>query len=65
MSEALGGELDKLRRQGRKPVVLCAPKVRSAVRRSIRSTFPDAGVLAYNEVDSVDVKSVAAVRIEP
>ncbi len=56
--DSLHGSLDTLRRNGRPPVVLCAPTVRGLVKTLIRSADPDAAVLAYNEVHSVEVESV-------
>jgi flagellar biosynthesis component FlhA len=51
-------------RQGRKPILLCDPRVRAPLRRMIAPLMPDAAVLAYSEVDSVEVQSVGSVGIE-
>ena len=46
---------------GHSPVVLCSPPVRSAVRRMLEPSLPNVAVLGYNEIDSVQVESVAMV----
>jgi len=60
VSDALGC----LRRQGRRPVVLCTPQLRAPLRNLICPAQPDAAVLGYNEVGSVEVETVARVGIE-
>jgi flagellar biosynthesis protein FlhA len=61
VTESVAGGLEDLRRQGRTPVVLCAPQVRRTVREAISAAEPAAVVLAYNEVDSVDIQPIADV----
>jgi flagellar biosynthesis protein FlhA len=53
-----------LRQHGRQPVVLCSSEVRPAVRQLIAPSMPEAAVLAYNEVESVEVHSIVSVGIE-
>ncbi len=50
--------LVRLRRAGRRPVVLCTPQVRATVHELLQSAQPEAAVLATNEVDSVEIQSV-------
>ena len=64
IAEAVRDALAPLQRQGRRPVVLCAPRVRAALKRLIGPTLPDVAVLGYNEIDSVQVQSVRTVGIE-
>ena len=49
---------------GRQPVVVCAPQARPIVREMIAPTLPQTAVLGYNEIENVDVKSVASVGME-
>jgi flagellar biosynthesis protein FlhA len=63
VSRALGDGLTSLRRQGRRPVVVCAPQIRPTVRKLLAGSMPEAVVLGYNEIDSVDVESVASLGI--
>ncbi len=46
---------------GHPPVVLCSPPVRAPVRRVLAPTLPAVAVLGYNEIDDVQVESVAMV----
>ena len=50
-----------LKSRGRRPVVICAPQARPIVREMIAPTLPQTAVLGYNEIESVDVKTVASV----
>ncbi len=65
ITAAVSGELARLREQGRRPVVLCAPMLRPAVRKLLAPSDPTAAVLGYNEVESAEVESAATVGIEP
>ena len=60
MAEALG----RLRQRGRAAVVLCSPEVRMTIKQLIAPTMPEAAVLGYNEIDSVEVHSMESVGIE-
>jgi len=60
VAEALG----RLRQRGRAAVVLCSPEVRMTIRQLIAPSMPDAAVLGYNEIDSVEVHSMESVGIE-
>ncbi|MBS3734461.1 MAG: FHIPEP family type III secretion protein [Phycisphaerae bacterium] len=64
IADAVTDELARLRREGRRGVVLCAPALRSAVRTLLAPSDPDAAVLAYNEVTSADVQSAATVAAD-
>jgi flagellar biosynthesis protein FlhA len=57
------GRLEEMRRQGKKPIVLCAPQVRSTLRRLVAASMPEAVVLGYNEIESVEVESVGKIGI--
>jgi len=46
---------------GRPPVMLCSPPVRAPVRQLLAVTLPGVAVLGYNEIDNVQVESVAMV----
>ena len=63
VGQAVSESLSLLRRQGRRPVVLCAPQVRATLRRLIASDQPDAVVLATNEIDKAIVRSVGQAGI--
>jgi flagellar biosynthesis protein FlhA len=64
LSRALGDALGSLRKRGKPPVVVCSGELRAIVRQIIASAEPDAAVLAYGEIDTVEVHSVERVRIE-
>jgi flagellar biosynthesis protein FlhA len=68
LSERIAGWLDGgvagLRREGRQGVVLCSPSVRRAVRQLVTSAGSEAAVLAYNEIDSVEVQTLSCVGME-
>jgi flagellar biosynthesis protein FlhA len=61
VAEALG----RLRQRGRAAVVLCSPEVRATLRQLIAPSMPEAAVLGYNEIESVEVHSMESVGIEP
>jgi flagellar biosynthesis protein FlhA len=56
--------LESLSRQGHRGVVLCSPAVRQAVRQLVGPDRVEAAVLAYNEVDSVEVRTLNFVERE-
>ena len=64
IADAVGDAVTPLRKQGRRPVVVCPPRQRVALRRMLGSAVPDLAVLGYNEIDSVEVHSVRTVGIE-
>jgi len=64
IADAVGHAVTPLRRQGRRPVVVCPPRQRTALRRMLGPAVPDLAVLGYNEIDSVEVHSVRTVGIE-
>ncbi len=63
VSKRISEALTKMRRQGKRPVVLCAPHVRRGLREMLSVGDPDAAILAYNEIDSVEVKSFEHVEV--
>ncbi|MCY2929245.1 MAG: flagellar biosynthesis protein FlhA [Planctomycetota bacterium] len=60
---AVGDALERLRADGRQPVVLCSPRVRGSLRQLLAGDHPDAAVIGYNEVHSVEVQSVESVGL--
>jgi len=63
VSKALSDGLASFRRQGRRPVIVCAPQIRPVVRKLLAGAAPEAVVLGYNEIDSVEVESLASLGI--
>jgi len=61
VARTVASRLEDLRRSGRQAVVLCSPPLRPAIRRMLADISPKSTVLAYNEVNSVEVNSVATV----
>jgi len=61
---AVGEGLTRLKRGGYPPVVLCSPPVRTTLRRLLMPSQPNAAVLAYNEIDSVEVEPLETVGVE-
>jgi len=64
VSNAVSGALDRLRQTGRRPVVLCGQDVRLHLRQMLQASDPDAAVLGYNEIESVEVQSLEHVGID-
>jgi len=64
VARGLTDALTGLQRSGRKPVVLCAPRIRPMMRRLIAPVMPDAAVLGYNEIESVEVETTANVGMD-
>ena len=65
VSESVGQAAERLRMKGRPAVVVCSPELRPAVRQLVRPALPRAAVLAYSEIDSVELEPTESVRIEP
>jgi flagellar biosynthesis protein FlhA len=58
--QRIADRMTELTNMGRPAVVLCAPLVRSAVRKMIEGSMPTVAVIAYNEISSgVSVEAVA------
>ncbi len=53
--------LYELQSKGCRPVVICGAGVRGTVRKMLSREHPEAAVLTYGEVDSMDVNPVATV----
>jgi len=53
-----------LKNRGHRPVVLCGPDVRLPLKQILRTTDPDAAVLGYNEIESVEVQSLEHVGVD-
>jgi flagellar biosynthesis protein FlhA len=64
ISAAVGTALGELRRSGKAPVLVCSPALRPMLRQIIAASQPDAAVLAYNEIDSAEVRTVQTVGVE-
>ena len=64
VSAAVSDALGRLRETGRRPVVLCGPDVRMHLKQMLRTSDPDAAVLGYNEIESVEVQSLEHVGID-
>jgi flagellar biosynthesis protein FlhA len=63
---ALAPQVDKMIRQGRSPVVLCAGPLRRILARLVRRTMPQLSVISVDEVPlRVNLVSFGVVRIEP
>jgi flagellar biosynthesis protein FlhA len=54
-------QVARLREQGRRPVVICAPQLRLSLRKLMEASLSEAVVLGYNEIESVEVDSIASV----
>ncbi len=56
--------LEKVAAKGRQPVIVCAPVVRTYLRRLLERVFPKVVVLSYNEIESdVRLESVGVVSL--
>ncbi|MDP6544090.1 MAG: flagellar biosynthesis protein FlhA [Phycisphaerae bacterium] len=64
ISSAVSDALGRLRKSGRRPVVLCGPDVRLHLKQMLRTSDPDAAVLGYNEIESLEVQSLEHVGID-
>ncbi|HUT60468.1 MAG TPA: flagellar biosynthesis protein FlhA [Phycisphaerae bacterium] len=64
ITRAVAEGVSALAKQGRPPVVVCASGIRPAVSRLLSPALPGTVVLGYNEVDSVEVQTVAAIGTE-
>ena len=64
VSNAVSDALGRLRKAGRRPVVLCGPDVRLHLKQMLRTSDPDAAVLGYNEIESLEVQSLEHVGID-
>jgi flagellar biosynthesis protein FlhA len=61
---AVGEPLKKLTSAGRRPVVLCNPGIRAALKRMTAAPLPHLAVLSFNEVTrDTQVESVALVSM--
>ena len=63
VTRVVGEGLASLQKQGRRPVLVCAPQIRPTLRRLLAPSMPEAVVLGYNEIDSVEIESVASLGI--
>ena len=64
VSRAVSDALGRLRKRGRRPVVLCTPRVRLHLKQILGPTDPDAAVLGYNEIQSVEVQRLENVGVD-
>jgi len=61
VAKSVASRLDTLQKAGRQAVVLCSPPLRPALRKMLSDVAPRSAVLGYNEVELVEVNSVATV----
>ncbi|MCD4823712.1 MAG: flagellar biosynthesis protein FlhA [Phycisphaerae bacterium] len=61
--QAIGQGVRQLRQMGQMPVLLCKAGVRVGLRRIIAASMPEAAVLSYDEIDSVEVKSIEQISL--
>jgi len=64
VARAVADGIARLTSQGRRPVLVCDPQVRPALRRMIAPVMPGVTILGYNEIENADVQSVGSVGIE-
>jgi flagellar biosynthesis protein FlhA len=64
ITRSLGEAVEQLRRQGRHGVVLCSPGIRRAVSQLVAPVGAETAVLAYNEIEAVEVKTLNYVGSE-
>ena len=58
----IAGELDKLIVANHRPIVLCSPQIRAAVKEMTSTHLPDLIVLSYNEITrDTRIESVAMI----
>jgi len=63
--EAVGAEIDKVKKKGDIPVILCSPTIRSQFKRLTESNYPDLFVLSYNEiVPGIEIRSLGMVSLD-
>ena len=65
VAASVGEAAERLRKAGRPPVLVCSPELRPAVRQLLSPAAPSPAVLAYSEIDSVELQLAETVRIEP
>ena len=63
ITRAVTGALEGLGKQHRRPVVICSPEIRPAMKQLISGSLPQVAVLGYTEIDSAEVQSVESVGI--
>ena len=64
--ERLGGEVEKLAAAGHRPIVICSPKLRLALRRFTERSFGSLVVLSFAEVTSAArVQAAGVLSLEP
>jgi flagellar biosynthesis protein FlhA len=63
--EAVGVQLARAKAEGEQPILICAPTIRSQLKRLTENNFPELIILSYNEiVPGVDIKSLGMVTVE-
>ncbi|MBN1982307.1 MAG: flagellar biosynthesis protein FlhA [Chitinivibrionales bacterium] len=62
--EATGKQVETVRSSGDIPIILCAPTIRSPLKRLTENHFPNLVVLSYNEIISgVEIRSSGMVSL--
>lgn len=63
--EAVGAQIENVKKQGSIPIVLCSPTIRSQFKRLTESNYPDLIVLSYNEiVPGIEIRSLGMITLE-
>ncbi len=62
--EAVGAQIENVKKQGSVPMVLCSPTIRSQFKRLTESNYPDLIVLSYNEiVPGIEIRSLGMITL--
>lgn len=63
--EAVGGQVENVKRSGELPILICSPTVRPQLKRLTESNYGELIVLSYNEiVPGVEIRSMGMVTLE-
>ena len=62
--EAVGAQIENVKKQGDVPTVLCSPTIRSQFKRLTESNYQDLIVLSYNEiVPGIEIRSLGMITL--
>ena len=62
--EAVGAQIENVKKQGDVPTVLCSPTIRNQFKRLTESNYPDLIVLSYNEiVPGIEIRSLGMITL--
>ncbi|MFP4013675.1 MAG: flagellar biosynthesis protein FlhA [Chitinispirillaceae bacterium] len=63
--EAVGAQVESVKRSGELPILICSPTVRPQLKRLTETNFGELIVLSYNEiVPGVEIRSMGMVSLE-